>query len=248
MTDIANLYIQYPEIYDSFSNDRDFLTQSNTLLKISNHEGNATSVMELFAGPARHSFAFRNLGCRVYSLDSSEGMKKFAIEKGFQERKNYIVERLPTVIKLSEKISIFTLLRFSVGYLNKNEIREVIKWCKGNSTSNAKLFIEIHKPSVMSSSMDKLEISQREFNTDIGHVKCKWPSNPPIWNTLSWEVTMPIDIEVEGVKYEFSSREMLHSFEDIKDIAISCGCHIDLITPDKLLGFNSDSLVVTVNL
>ncbi|KXO11552.1 Glycine N-methyltransferase [Moritella sp. JT01] len=250
MTDINNLYMKNPEIYDAFSNDRDFLKQSQSLLLFANLENSNISIIELFAGPARHSAAFRKLGYNTYSLDSSESMKEYAVKKGFQDKERYIVGHLPSSEIFKEKnrqLSVFTILRFSIGYLNKMDVRKVISWCKGHASKGAILVIELHKPSIISAAMNELSICQREFETEIGSVKCRWPSRSPTWSDTNWEVSMPVEIEVESKQYEYTSTETIHSFKDISDLANSCNCHTELVTK-SIAGFNSDSLLAVVYL
>lgn len=61
MKDIEYLYEKKTQLYDAFSNDRNFLGQNLDILKLSSKKDSCTA-LELLAGPARHSHAFENLG------------------------------------------------------------------------------------------------------------------------------------------------------------------------------------------
>ncbi|MBD2809679.1 hypothetical protein ID853_01960 [Xenorhabdus sp. Vera] len=252
MKDISQLYSEHPEFYDSFSKDRDFLSQCRSLLDFSSPtDPNDVTTLELLAGPARHSQAFSQLGCKAYSLDGSEGMKKYSVAKGIQHEANYFVSHLPAdkpKIPPDLKFNIYTLLRYSIGYFSKESIQWLLKWCQHHSRKNGILFVKVHKQSTFNNFIEIHEDSHIISDSELGKVECYWPVNPPEWSDTEWEIKMIVKVIINGETHFYESREIIHSYEDIRHISESVGCKAEIIPPQKLSGFTDNAHIVAIYL
>ncbi|MDC9613353.1 hypothetical protein PSI19_05515 [Xenorhabdus khoisanae] len=252
MKDISQLYSKHPELYDAFSTQREFLAECRSLLDLSfPSDPHEITTLELLAGPARHSLVFNQLGCKAYSLDGSEGMKAYSVAKGIQREENYFVSSLPSdepIIPPDLKFNIFTLLRYSVGYFTKESIQWLLKWCQRHSHKNGILFIQVHKPSTFTDIIEKHEETRVISDTELGKVENYWPLTPPTWSDTAWEAIMTVKVIINGETHLYESREIIHSYEDIKHLAELMGCRAEIIPPQKLSGFTTSAHIVAIYL
>lgn len=177
-------------------------------------------------------------------------MKSYALSRGFQVDRKYLISRLPKMPfeDCSLNFDVFTLLRYSIGYLSKSSAYELVKWCKEHSSVHGVSFIEVHKPSTISSIDNNFELAYREFDSDLGIVSCYWPNGKLAYSEQAWEVTMPIKITIGNDSYEYESKELIHTYEDIKFISKCLGCEAEIVSAEKLSNFSQESLIILVRL
>ncbi|MFA9486783.1 MULTISPECIES: hypothetical protein [unclassified Moraxella] len=249
MKEIYKLYSENPDIYDIFSNDRDFFQQAADILSLLKCHTLTIkpNVIELFAGPARHSLEFVKLGCDVLSIDSALSMMQYSIKQGFQSPIKYIVSHIPNINLTVPKTNLFTLLRYSVGYMDKLQLSNLIKWCDLNSHANGLLIIELHIPSkILSLANNDMRIREREVSSKYGVVKCIWPKDIKFNSIGSLSLDMNVEISINNLAETYLSTEYIHTFDDIKFISQSL-FDLDCVIYNKNFdSFGNDSLIVGV--
>ncbi|SFN68488.1 hypothetical protein [Xenorhabdus japonica] len=73
-------------------------------------------------------------------------------------------------------------------------------------------------------------------------------NSPPTWSDTDWEAAMTVKVIINGKAYFYESREIIHSYEDIRHIAESVGCKTEIIPLQKLDGFTNDAHIVAIYL
>lgn len=251
MNSIDKLYSEYPEIYDAFSNDRDFHKQCKSITDIfkryAKHEESNIIATELFSGPARHSFEFSNLGCQTFSIDSQQSMRDYSVENGFQCKNNYIVDLLPLRKDLKQKTHIFTLLRFSCGYLNKSQMLNLISWCNRNSYDKGLLIIELHSPRSILQDFRNIPIQKRNALCKNKTITCVWPKSIEINTQASITLDMQVGITVNSIEKTYTSSENIHSFEDIFILSKTI-LGLECFIQKDLEGFDANSVIAVIKL
>lgn len=247
METTGEFYAKYPDLYDAFANDRDFANQCKSMLNVlREYQPNNENLIiaELFAGPARHSLGFAHLGCHVYSIDSEPSMKAYSIFQGFQKPENYLLGKIPVDKFNLPPIHLFTLLRYSVGYLDKFQLMEMIRWCNNHAHGNGLLIIELHIPEKILAG--RIDIQTRKLSCEHGLLECTWPKSMYFDTQRSLILNMEVEIGINGVHYQFLSKEYMHVFDDIKLIAenlLNLQCFVVGECSDS---FSKDSLIIGV--
>lgn len=246
---IADLYQEHPELYDIFSNDRDFDEQTKSILKYVK-SGSSINAIEFFSGPARHSFSLTKQGHSAFSIDSSQAMKNFSVLSGFQEEGKFIVSSLPNIsYEFNDtKFDLFLALRYSTGYLDISEIRKLIKWCTVHANQDAVLVIELHNYNKVMGYVRSSKFLTRTFHsTPYGDIRSTWPYEPPVFDSNTKNIVWPVKVEIEKTTHFFESKERIHTPTDIITIVQEFGFDYLLQTGASVDGFEDKSDLMIIS-
>ncbi len=254
MKSIDDLYTKNAAIYDKISNDRDFSEQSRRLINYFKLDNK--NVVDLFSGPGRHIKSFNDNGANCIGVDSSQEMRRIAISNKFACEEDYVCLKLPARSwpKNVNNVHAFLLFRYSCGYLTISELNElVIKCIKISPNGSGVLIIELHSMKNAHNGFLDLDIIERECFFEGGNIKCRWPSSKPLYDDLSSQVAMPVEIDVyngnklkESLKYV--SKESIHSFETIQFIANINGLKSEVVNDESVLSYFPNSVVAAIYL
>ena len=218
---IADLYIKCPELYDELSNDRNFGLEVEYLYSLL-AEKDCPKVLELMAGPARHSYYFNENGAKVTAVDSSYKMKELAIQLGNIESDNYHCKDCIDFLEGSHgKFDLIFLLRFGVGYLSPSSLSLFFKYLASSLTINGLAIIEIHNLKQLVQSKSQLDIYEREFVYNGKSLTCIWPDGTIKWkdNSLLAEMTVTIKDKKSLTKHHYISKEYIYQLEQFQLLA-----------------------------
>jgi len=249
--DIFELYDSNPELYDMFSNDRDFKKQCGDIIKYLDYT--PLSVLELMAGPARHSVEFVRLGVEnVVALDASSKMKEYAIEKFSLKKEKYITGLLPSSINnlQSQYFDCILLLRYGIGYLDGNGIIETIRACLTSLTKNGRIVIELHRFDYLATDLSDLDIKIRTCKDKNGNViSVEWPMKKPDWDRYGQFLKMDVSIKKENASEKiYQSKEYIYNVREIQQIVSRLGGIASIINNDLLPSFGNGSNFIEIRM
>lgn len=241
-----SLYKQYAHYYEVISNDRNFKKQFELINSFLIQENSPSKIqyklrfLELFAGPAYHSIIASSITeYDILAIDNSSEMKEIAMSNGFSNGNNYIISDLPLAISdlpLEKKLDCVVCLRYSLGYLNINEVFQLLTELKKRLSENGKIFIELHEISTVLNSMKSTNIHLRtarnKFNEEV---ECIWPKGDIIWNKDSYLAEMNVGLKIQSglnkvKEVNFISKENIHSAELLAFLAHVCGLNFAFVS------------------
>lgn len=208
------LYDEFAGYYNLVSDDRRFWEESQYLVErfIETHGGKKPqNMLELFAGPAYHSEVFSTqLNCRVTAVDSSESMKKLALESHQLSEDDYIVGAVPEILKKEQIAGTYDLvliMRYSLGLISYEEVETLMQILSESLSPGGMVFIELHNIEELMSNFESAAIRDktRTLDGDEIELRCIWPSENISWDKYSWKVNMPIKLELYNKKSGVSS-------------------------------------------
>lgn len=233
---IERFYNEFATYYHLISMDRDFAGQVGLLRQLFERDqpnDRPYNLVELFAGPAIHCVAALQAGCaETWAIDSSETMKQVALEEGFAPACHYCVGTLPQDLHLIAENALLDCvlcLRYSLGYLEREEVVELLKLLATRLSPGGKIFIELHDISCVVGNMEGADILVRRAKSKTGEeVCCTWPDGPIKWDRLNFTAEMGVSLWVEHPdiprKIErFSSRENIYSSKELAFMARLAG-------------------------
>ncbi|MGY0427242.1 MAG: class I SAM-dependent methyltransferase [Polaribacter sp.] len=201
---IRDFYGKYAHYYDIISNDRNFSEQIVLLKKtIQSNNKNIYNFLELFAGPARHSIAAStHEDINIFAVDNSQEMQDLAMEIGFPDRSKYWVSDFPLDKKFDNinaiKFDCVLCLRYSIGYLNRKSILELLMSLKNRLKSDGKIIMELHNISNMMMSMKGTDIHKRIATSKYDEtVECLWPDGEIVWSNIDYLAKMNVSVNIK---------------------------------------------------
>lgn len=223
---IDSLYTKYADYYYEIAKDRNFSKECEFINTIVNKK-NKIKILELFAGPAYHSIEFKNNFKGItWAIDSSNEMRKLALKYGFEKSNQYIIDALPSAIEnINCKFDCIICMRYSLGYLDREELFILLKKLKQKLSKGGKIFFELHKIDNVVSNLNNISIQKRTIVMKTGEsVECFWPYDEINWSADDFEAKMNVKIKVSKEKntlFEktFQSLEIIYSVEEIKFIS-----------------------------
>lgn len=240
---IIDLHLTCPELYDSFSNDRDFKAQCEQLIQYSGLK--PTSTLELFAGAARHSDALLDLGAKnVYCVDGSEAARELALSKMHIEPNKYLVKWLPDFLDEvpDSSLDLILMIRYAACRLTHLQLFDLLKTCKQKCSENGLIFLELHQIEDILSGFNFIPIKERESHNGI---VCRWPSKSPTCSANGWLFDLDVEIETsDGKRLEFVSTEYMYCFEDIRFMCGLLGLNVKIVPNAKIPSFNNSHMLV----
>jgi len=248
------LYSELADIYTAIAEDRDFKKECQYIIELYHEKAHHTQCLrslELFAGPAYHSACLASEGLESYAFDSSSAMKSIAKSRyGFTDE-HYILGYLPEDLRQfdpSKKFHIMLIMRYSLGLLNYEQVEQLLFKAAELIAPGGIIVIELHKIPLLINHFEKLDIKTREIVLDNGSkVNCRWPAGKIIWEEESWQVKMPIKIDVmennKSISYDTTSIETIFTASDLRRI-IRTNPLLSLFVPDTEQIFTQSKLLV----
>jgi hypothetical protein len=227
---VTSFYEQHADLYAALAKDRDFKKESRSLIECVKCRGQVqpSSAVELFAGPAWHALAWQDEALKTYAIDASFKMAEIAQANRFP-RDQYIVGYLPAAIQLLPgSVDVAAAMRYSIGYLDRDEIMTLLINLRSNMRIGSSVFFELHQLDVIASGLSALSIRTRRFLMPDGRkAECVWPDGKLQWNREDWIVSMTVSICLEGNRdhpiYQFRSTERIHTVRDFRQAAEQLG-------------------------
>lgn len=256
---IQELYAKWPDIYELFAKDRDFKSQVTIIKEIAERRlplQKISKSLELFAGPAYHARLLdREHDILITCIDSSIGMKQLAETLGV-EAKSYMVgvipEDIPILLKDEEKFDLVLVFRYSIGYLNPEELLKLFTYLRPHMQRGGSIFLELHSPQNICSGFNNLEIRKRSVFKGKGEkITCIWPAGQIRFCESAFDVEMDVEIDREYngciEKSYFISREHIYTATEIKSIVMEAGGYYMETEEDVALkSIFPDSSIVSV--
>jgi hypothetical protein len=256
--DIEACYSEYPHIYAAFADDRNFREEANALISVASpNRGGGGRFLDLFAGPAYHSIAVEAFaGWEAVAIDSSEAMKRVALQRGFADGSRYVVGPLPTELQNLNRTEPFDCAfagRFSLGYLDLDGVHILLRDLMPLLKAGGLCVIELHELDILLASLTSLDIRDRVATGNEGEeIRCTWPNGPIRWHRDDYVAEMPVSIEVQNragqvQRLSFLSTEHVHAPGLVRwlggQLGYSVQAAIDL--PERLAEcFTNSSIVV----
>ncbi|MFA0964041.1 class I SAM-dependent methyltransferase [Roseivirga sp. BDSF3-8] len=231
---IQDFYQQYSRYYDVIANDRDFSAQTRLIRNRLNTNEGQKKVLELFAGPAYHGIEFQS-GHNDYvaAIESSPHMKHLAEDKGFGSPGEYYIGSIPTDLKQFSENTFDCILglRYSIGYLSRENLYEMLRQCKRLIKASGKVFLEVHDISAITGNLTNDSIRDRKKTTDSDEeINCIWPDGAIQWDNLDYKASMNVSLTIER-----EQEKVEKSFVSIENIY----CAKEVIFLANLIGFSS---------
>ena len=224
------LYTKLASFYDLIADDRDFLHECSEIIhnyQVLNKNQQPRNILELFAGPAYHAQVFKEYyQMEAYAVDSSPQMKELACNKHHITEDKYITGFLPDVLStqaLQQKFDLILIMRYSLGLINYKGAYDLLTQLENYMTPGGLAVIELHDLNAFFNQFADLNIKtrQRYFPETKQTISCIWPSGPLTCDRESWNIEMPIQIDViedNGDKKSFKgiSEEEIHTISEIE--------------------------------
>lgn len=238
---VEDLYDAYAEVYSAIAFDRDFAVENAEIYRLGRHrasfEQNDTALLELFAGPAWHSFYWsKTYNRRVLAIDSSDSMRQLACRYSHVKPDDYLVARLPSLpawpsdLGHAPQFSVVLALRYSIGYLNRHEMASLLNQLRSIIAPGGVFVIELHRPELLDTDFQSLAIRTRAASLGDGTtVECRWPAGPIKWTADRLVAAMPVQMivrppQADVTEYiEFVSKEYAYRLEHIDDLCQEAG-------------------------
>ncbi|MGB3182040.1 MAG: class I SAM-dependent methyltransferase [Cyclobacteriaceae bacterium] len=230
---IEDFYGEYSQYYDVIANDRDFSAQTK-LIRSHLDVNDKAHILELFAGPAYHGIEFQaKYNDYVAAIENSPHMKDLAEEKGFGSSGEYLIGNIPSDLSHFEDASFDCILglRYSIGYLPREDLFEMLQQSKRMIKAGGKVFLEVHDISAITGNLNNDSIRDREKTTAPDkRINCIWPDGTIKWDNFDYKASMNVSLTIEDqhgeVKKCFVSNENIYCAKEVVFLA-------------KLVGFKS---------
>ena len=196
---IADFYDRSAGLYALLSEDRDFGAQSDVIARCVSPVHRGGRLLELFAGPARHSMELqRRHGFVCDAVDASVAMRALATGANGLAPDRYHVASLPTLPAFAKpQFHAATILRYSAGYLTVAELLRLLHGLREQLLANGRLLLELHDLDQVRADFRDLVIRDRVVTAPDGTtVRCVWPSGRLRWRASDWVVEMDVVLEV----------------------------------------------------
>lgn len=223
---IDGFYEEEAAAYALVSEDRDFAAQAAFLFREVATAPSDGRFLELFAGPARHSFEMRKLSdLDCIAIDAAAGMKKVAVAAGSVPESSYIVARIPPLPALDGTFVGASLLRYSVGYLSPAEVIMLLTDLKRYLLPGARLCFELHDLDLLRDDFADLAIRERTIVDANGSgVRCVWPNGRLRWSSDDWIVEMDVLVQLLAAgkvvrERQFTSVERIYAVSELVFLA-----------------------------
>ncbi|MCG9578810.1 hypothetical protein L1D14_21610 [Vibrio tubiashii] len=243
IADISELHANRPELYDAFSNDRDFAAQCRELAQLCPQC--PTTSLELFAGPARHTAELLKSGVqRGFCVDGSPAMKSLAVNSFGINHSDYLHKWLPDPLDDIEEgsVDLFLMVRYAACRLMHADLHQLLQVCQRKASANATLFLELHKLSDVLGDFEALPIKDRATSNDV---ICRWPSEKPVCSPEGWLFDLNVEITHQGEVYNYNSREYIYTLADIRFMGQLLGLHIEVVD-NRLIPSFGDTLMLKI--
>lgn len=230
---ISEFYGEKASLYDVVSQDRDFAAQAAYLALAVARQAHGGRILELFAGPARHSIALEARHSYICSaIDASVHMKTLATRPGGLHPDRYFIATLPDLPEAVQRGDAFqgaTVLRYSAGYLGPVAVVEMLRQLSHIIAAKGRVIFELHDLELLRDDFKDFAIRERVVDRGDGtNVRCVWPAGPLRWRRSDWIVEMDVLLEERAghsvlSSQQFVSVERIYASREMSALATLAG-------------------------
>ncbi len=238
---VNDLYSAHARLYSVIADDRDFHGEVHHMG--AHALGRGDTFVELFAGPAFHSIALRELGSEagIVAIDNAAEMADEALRRGFSG--TYHVADAIEGLAAVACARIVCIPRYSVALVDDAYLHGLLEAVASRlRISDGTLLIEMHPAALVDYAEDppdwsELGIHRRVIPTSEGEIECIWPNKVSVVDPAANLVEMEIRVSRRGADdLQFASREHLRSRDALIAIANTAGLRL---CPDR--SFETDN-------
>ena len=227
--DISSFYKEYAHYYNEISSDRDFNLQATCLLDILKKNSNilpeSLSVVELFAGAAKHLICLSD-SCigKFYAIDSSDKMKSLFQKDNPNSDIEYLLKTLPcSNLPIDSNVDLIYCVRYSLGYLDRNNVKLLFEKVGDMLSENGVFVVETHCIDEIVANMSNTEIKRRRYKHFDKEISVEWPHSIE-WSKDDFTANMTVLLESNDSsdcheRIMFSSVEHIYSSKELDFLA-----------------------------